>query len=134
MTSLLFEAIKADDPALASDFFFPREAFALVRAMNESDAYWQRLYARYVADIRALHRSLVAQEGGSAVGLDFVDLQIRRRPQWVVPGEEGNRLPYWAARHVILTYRRGNVTKDLEVRVLITWGSDWYITHLSEFR
>jgi hypothetical protein len=124
----LFEAIVHDDPARAADFFFPREAFSRVKAMREADAYWRRLFARYEADIHALHASTP-----DLARAEFVRLEIVRRGGWVLPGEEGNALPYHAARHNLLHYRVDGAERTLEVRVLITWGDRWYVTHLSEF-
>jgi hypothetical protein len=124
----LFLAIQRDDPSLAQDFFFPREAFAKVKAIAGADAYWQRLFARYAADIHALHESVTDLDRA-----EFDRLEIVRRGGWVVPGEEANALPYWAARHNLLHYRVGDDARTIEVRVVITWGERWYITHLSEF-
>ncbi len=129
MGARLFAAIQQDRPALARDFFFPREAFAHVKAMRESDRYWRRLYARYESDVHALHESLAGLEDAT-----FERLEVVRRGGFVLPGEEGNRLPYWAARHNRLHYRVGDRTRTFEVRVLITWGPRWYLIHLNEFR
>lgn len=124
----LFDAIVQDRPALAADFFFPREAFVLVKAMDRPERYHARLAQRFEADIHALHRTLSATPGAT-----FERLELTRRGGWVRPGEEGNRLPYWAARHARLHYRIGAVLHALEVRVLISWGTRWYVIHLSDF-
>jgi len=125
----LFEAIVHDDPARASDFFFPREAFALVKAIADPDGYWQRLYARYARDIHELHESLPDLEGA-----EYDHLEIIRRGGWVVRREEGNALPYWVARHNLMHYTLDGEAESFEVRVMITWGERWYVTHLKEFR
>lgn len=124
----LFEAIVRDDPARAEDFFFPRDAFNLVKAMARPDRYYERLHQRYVADIHTLHASVK-----DLARAEFVSLELGRRGAWVKPREEGNHLPYWAARHASLHYRVGDEPRALEVRVLITWGPRWYVIHLSEF-
>lgn len=125
----LFLAIQRDDPRIAQDFFFPREAFAKVKAITGADDYWRRLFARYATDIHALHESIADLDRA-----EFDRLEIVRRGGWVLPGEEANALPYWAARHNVLHYRAGGEARAIEVRVVITWGRRWYITHLSEFR
>jgi hypothetical protein len=126
----LFQAIVQDDPALALDreVFFPRDAFSQVKAMQQPERYFDKLRARFVADIHALHRRTPELGGAS-----FVKLALGRRGGWVRPGEEGNRLPYWAARHALLHYRVGKQVRTLEVRVLISWAQRWYVIHLSEF-
>ena len=124
----LFDAILHDRPALAADFFFPREAFLLVKAMERPERYYARLAQRFEADIHALHRKLAATPEAT-----FERLELTRRGGWVRAGEEGNRLPYWAARHARLHYRVGAQRRALEVRVLISWGARWYVIHLSDF-
>jgi hypothetical protein len=126
---LLWDAIVHDDPARAEAFFFPRAAFSEVKAIAKPERYWDKLHARFHADIHALHARLPA-----LTRAEFVRLELGKRGGYVLPGEEGNRLPYWAARHALLHYRVGTQPRTLEVRVLITWQERWYVIHLSEFR
>lgn len=125
----LFDAIVRDKPELARAVFFPREAFLLVKAMERPERYYARLDERFAADIHRLHAALVGHARA-----EFVRLDLGRRGGWVRRGEEGNRLPYWAARHATLHYRVDGQPKTLEVRVLISWGPRWYVIHLSEFQ
>lgn len=127
----LLSAIVHNDPSLAADFFFPQEAFRKVKAIPNPDRYWRKLFARYQVDIHALHEALGADE---SVQIEFERLEIVRRGGFVRRREEGNALPYWAARHNWLHFTRNGNPDKLEVRVLISWGERWYITHLSEFR
>lgn len=122
----LLSAIVQDDPALADAFFFPREAFKRVKAIAKPERYWDKLHARFEADVHRLHAQVPRQA-------EFVRLELGSRGGWVKVGEEGNKLPYWAARHAWLHYRAGGESHKLEVRVLITWQERWYLIHLSEF-
>ncbi len=124
----LFDAIVHDDPALADAMFFPREPFLKVKAMQDPGRYWDQLHARFVKDIHALHAGMP-----DAAHAQYERLDLSGRGGYVRPGEEGNRLPYWAARHNVLRYREGNERRTLEVRVLITWNDCFYVIHLSEF-
>jgi hypothetical protein len=111
------------------DFFFPREAFLVLKGIEDAGGYHDRLLARYVEDIHALHASTPDLDRA-----EFLRLELARRGGWVGVSEEANRLPYWASRHSSIVFRVGEEERRLEVRVLITWGERWYITHLSEFR
>ncbi|MDB4991583.1 MAG: hypothetical protein JWN04_6761, partial [Myxococcaceae bacterium] len=93
------------------------------------ERYFDKLEARFVRDIHALH-----QATGGLSEASFVRLELGTRGGWVRPGEEGNRLGYWAARHALLHYRLGSDERVLEVRVLISWQQRWYVIHLSEFQ
>ena len=124
----LFDAIVHDDPQRAADFFFPREAFLLVKAMDHPERYYDRLRRRFDADVHALHAATP-----DLARAQFDHLELVPRGGWVAVGDEGNRLPYWACRHAWLHYRVGEEARKIEVRVLITWDDRWYVIHLSEF-
>ena len=125
---LLFDAIVHDEPARAQAFFFPRDAFLQVKAIAHPERYYARLRSRFDADIHALHAKTPDLERAT-----FERLELVTRGGFVRPGEEGNRLPYWASRHAWLHYRVGEAPRKIELRVLITWDERWYVIHLSEF-
>lgn len=125
----LFDAIVRDQPTLAEPAFFPRDAFVRVKAMQNPGRYYDKLHARFIQDIHTLHRAL----GQDASHATYERFELVKRGGYVKPGEEGNHLPYWAARHNWLHYRVGKQLKKLEVRVVITWEDRWYVIHLSEF-
>lgn len=125
----LWDAIVHDDPARAAGVFFPREPFLSIKAMRDPGRYYDRLRARFELDIHALH-----DKTPGIARAEFVRFELARRGGYVVPGEEGNRLPYWASRHSRLMYRVDGELRSFEVRVLIAWESAWFVIHLSEFR
>jgi len=125
----LFAAIVSGDPAGAADLFSPREAFVQIKAASDPNAIYDRLLRAYHADIRALHTA--TPDLGRA---EYVRVEFSRRRGYVVPGEEANRIPYWAQRHNVLIYRVGAEERRIELRVLIAWEGRWYLTHLSEFK
>lgn len=124
----LFEAIRNDQPTAVDDFFLPRDAFRAIKAISNPDRRYDTLLSAFHEDIHELHASL----RGLATA-EFDHLELIRRGGWVVVGEEGNRLPYWASRHSFIQYRTGGRNVRFEVRVLITWDDHWYVTHLNEF-
>jgi hypothetical protein len=124
----LFDAIVHDDPARAADFFFPRAAFVLVKAIPHPERYYDQLRRRFDTDIHALHAATP-----DLARAQFDHLELVTRGGWVAAGDEGNRLPYWACRHAWLHYRVAAEARKIEVRVLITWDDHWYVIHLSEF-
>jgi len=124
----LWDAIVHDDPALAGDVFFPREPFLRIKDMAEPGSYYDRLRARFEHDVHALHAS--TPDLDRAV---FGSLTLGHRGGYVRVHDEGNHLPYWAARHCRLNYSVGKQQRSLEVRVVIAWEQLWYVIHLSEF-
>jgi len=123
----LFDAILRDDPAAATDFFLSREAFRAIKGIADPDGLWDRIFRMYQDDIHELHAEIPA-------GAEFVRFEFSRRRAWVRLREESNRLPYWAQRHNSIVYRVGTEERRIEVRTMIAWDDQWFITHLSEFR
>lgn len=124
----LFEAVKRDDPSSVADFFLPRGAFALIKAIANPDRRYDVLFRAYVEDVHELHASQRDIARGT-----FARFELARRGGWTPIGEEGNRLPYYASRHSWLHYTVDGRPRSFEVRVMITWDDHWYITHLNEF-
>ncbi|MCA9537145.1 MAG: hypothetical protein KC593_25865 [Myxococcales bacterium] len=123
----LFAAILADEPESATAMFMPREVFRAIKGISDPDGLYDRIVRMYANDIHALHASIPADA-------EFVRFEFSGHRGWVGLREESNRLPYWAQRHSYITYRSGGREQRFEVRTMIAWGEQWYITHLSEFR
>lgn len=134
---VLLSGILADNPATASAAFLPEPAFALIKGVADPGRIYRRLIRAFEADVHALHEQVPA--GAVLAGLD-----LSRRRSWVERRQEANRLPYWSARHNTLRWRvpatgeapneAEEASGEFEVRTLITWDDQWYITHLREFR
>ncbi len=125
----LFAAIVANRPDLAESTFFPRDAFNLVKDIRDPGKYYDRLKRRFAQDIHDLHARLP-----DPTDAKFERFELANRGGFVRVHEEGNRLPYWAARHSFIHYRTAGRIERLEVRVFISWDDRWYVIHLNEFR
>ncbi len=121
---LLFQAIKQDDPTVAGDFFFPAEAFDLVKNMDDPSNYHRKLEAWYAEDIHAEHGRYF---GVKAMEFDSFELG---GCTWKEPLSQGNKLPYWSCRNSRIITRSGAKKFDYRIRALINWGSRWYVIHL----
>jgi hypothetical protein len=119
----LFTAIQRDDPSLASDFFFPHDAFMVLKGIADPGGYWTILHRHYERDIHALH----AVVPGGARYARFEP----KRATWQAMRTEANALPYWAVRHSLVHYTVDGADRTFELHVIIDWGPRWYVTHLS---
>jgi hypothetical protein len=124
----LLAAIAHDDPQLADEAFFPRPPFLLIKDIADPGRYYDQLRQRFATDIHALHARIPNAERAS-----YERFELSARGAFVRVHEEGNRLPYWAARHSFLYFRCGDKLEKIEIRVLISWDDHWYVIHLSEF-
>jgi len=126
---LLVRAIREGKPELATPFFFPRDAFRLVKAIRKPDRYFRRLLKLYHEDVLALRRGLAHPER-----IELVGFKLSRRVRWTPKGKEANALPYWDAYGSEVRVRDGDRTRALRVRVMITWDDQWYVTHLTRMK
>ena len=123
----LIAAIAAGDPARARGFFFPADAFDLVKDLPVPARYHRKLVGWYDEDIMKEHRRF--RKGDWR----FEKLELGRC-RWKEKGTEGNKLPYWSCRGNFVTATDGNRKRRFEIRVLINWGRNWYVTHLGPIR
>ncbi|MEJ7735096.1 MAG: hypothetical protein WKG00_38650 [Polyangiaceae bacterium] len=125
----LFDGVVADDPALAEPFWFPREPFTRLKAIDKPEKYWAQLHATYQADVHKLHRSRQSWQGAR-----FLGYTPGSAPTWVKPGDEGNSIGYWRSFRGKVRFEQGGKEESFEVRVTITWQGAWHITHLLPFK
>ncbi|MCS6899021.1 MAG: hypothetical protein NZX77_04540 [Polyangiaceae bacterium] len=127
----LFEAIQGNEPSKASDFFFPKEPFLVLKDIKSPGKYWDQLYRVYEEDIRKLHRKYRKDLEGAT----FEGFALGSIPTLVKPGEEGNKISYHRTFRGKLCYRTAQgKERFFEVRVMISWAGRWYITHLLPFK
>jgi len=122
----LVRALREDRPELALPFFFPADAFRLVKGIKDPDRYYKRLVRIYLDDVRAMRRTLRHPEQ-----VELLDFQLSRRGKWMERGREANALPYWTSYKSKVVVRDGERELVLPVRVMITWDERWYVTHLT---
>ncbi|MCK9462797.1 MAG: hypothetical protein M0R80_24510 [Proteobacteria bacterium] len=123
----LLAAIVAREPALAKGFFFPADAFDLVKAIASPGRYHRKLVLWYEQDILAEH------ERFADPSWRFRSLELGRC-RWQEKETEGNSLPYWSCRGNRVTAASGDRTRRFDITVLINWGDRWYVTHLGPIR
>lgn len=124
----LLPAILAGDPTPVRDLVFPLGPFTLLKDLPDPAAYHRRLVRWFEEDLRAKREEL-----GGVDALEFRRFRFGRC-EWVPKGGEGNRIPYWSCRRNRITAWTGRREIEVEIRVLIHWGRDWYVTHLGPVR
>lgn len=123
----LLDVFASGEVSAADDIFFPREVFKELKAIAKPDAYYQELMKRYRADLMAEHQK------AKGTPLTFVSFKLGSC-KWKAKGTEANSIPYWSCYRSKIKVKAGEgpaaKTSDIEIRTLINWGKDWYITHL----
>jgi hypothetical protein len=128
----LWQAIVADDPEVAMDFFFPLGAYEQVKDVGAPAADWKhRLVAAYARDIHALHSHLGNDVAlARLIGLDVPEGRVR----WVRPHEEYNKIGYFRVFGSKLRYDVDGTAHAFDVKSLISWRGQWYVVHLSAIK
>jgi hypothetical protein len=127
----LWEAIVADDPEKARDFFFPVEAYAQVKAIEKPERDWKyRLYKNFKRDVHNYHKRL----GKKRDEARFSSLELRNEPKWMKPGSEGNKIGYWRVTRSYIHYENAEGKKRrFDLTSMISWRGHWYVVHLHGF-
>ncbi len=129
----LVRAIEKDDPALARSFFFPVEAYEVVKAIKQPAKDWnRRLYRAFERSVHDYHKKL----GKHAEGTKLVRLDVNEeRAKWMEPGREGNKLGYFRVTRSQLVVEDGSgKQKKLDLSSMISWRGEWYVVHLHGFK
>ena len=123
-----WQAIVTDNPTVAMPFFFPLSAYLQVKAISNPASDWQqRLVGAYQQDIHALHASL----GAGAPTAQLAGIDVPSGAQWVQPGAEYNKLPYWRIYGTTVRYTVAGRPGSFRIASMISWRGHWYIVHLA---
>lgn len=126
--ALLWEAIVKNEPDLAKSFFFPVEAYEQVKAIKEPAKDWKyRLYKHFKRDIQQYHQRL----GKHRDEAKFLRLDVRRKPEWMKVGREGNLIGYYRVTRSLLYYEDHEGRElQLDLTSMISWRGQWFVVHL----
>jgi hypothetical protein len=122
----LFEAIVRDNPDLASDILFPRDAFETAHDATDPGRVWDaKIAASFRRGIHALHRKNKGLERAQFISFEIgrtVTQATVRRHEW--------KLPLWRVPHARLTYLLDGHTSRFDIGELTSWRGAWYITKM----
>lgn len=123
----LWQGIVDDNPQEAMPFFFPKSAYLQVKALSNAGAdYENRLIGFYNLDVHAAHRLL----GANAKNAKLVGVSVpAKAAEWILPGQETNKLSYYRVYGSRLTYTQDGTTKSFGLFSLISWRGEWYVVH-----
>ncbi len=125
MGRLMVDAINQKKPQVAASAFFPADPFRNLKGIQDPDAYHKQLVSWFEQD---LQREQIRYE--KELPLTYLGFQ-KGSCKWKEPGSEANTIAYWSCyrnQMKVKTSKGAEVT--IKVRVMINWGSEWYVTHL----
>ncbi len=122
----LLEAIVRDNPELASDILFPRDAFQKAHDATDPGKFWDgKLAASFRRGVHGLHKRTKEIERAQ-----FVSFEIGRTVTQATPRRHEWTLPLWRVPHARLTYVIDGRTARFDIGELTSWRGAWYVQRL----
>ena len=118
----LVETLNQGQFDAAVDLFFPLEAFKQLKGIAKPDAYHKQLLEWYRSDLEQEHMKIEKS-------WNFVSFKLGSC-KWKEKGTEANALPYWSCYNSKINVKNADKSGVIQVRTLINWGKEWYVTHL----
>jgi hypothetical protein len=122
----LLEAIAKDDPSLATDIVFPRDAYLLAKDSDEPGKQWDtKVMGAFRKQVHLLHKRT------SSVGrAQFTSFEIGQPIGQIVPKRHDMRLALWRVRHSRLGFSVDGKAAHFDVGELLSWQGAWYVVEL----
>jgi hypothetical protein len=122
----LLEAIAKDDPSLATDIVFPRDAYLLAKDAADPGKQWDaKVMGAFRKQVHIFHKRMS--------GLDhaqFTTFEIGQPIAQVVPKRRDMRMTLWRVRHSRLNFAIDGKAARFDIGELISWKGAWYVTQM----
>ena len=122
----LVEAIAKDDPLLAQDFVFPRDAYAASHDRSDASSVWdKKVLAAFGRDIHTLHKRIK-----NSAHAAFLTFELGHEVQQITPKPKDFDRPLWRAKHSKITISIDGKTDRIDIAEMMGWRGAWYVTRL----
>jgi len=122
----LVEAIAKDDPLLAQDFVFPRDAYAASHDRSDASSVWdKKVLAAFGRDIHTLHKRIKNSSHAT-----FLTFELGHEVQQITPKPKDFNRPLWRAKHSKITISIDGKTDRIDIAEMMGWRGAWYVTRL----
>lgn len=122
----LVEAIAQDNPDLAQDVLFPKDAFAATHEAKDAHREWTKKIAKpFQKAVSRLH----AQKKG-AERAKFSAFSLGAAPREVSPKRGELKRSLWRVKHSRLDITIDGKTLPIEIAEMTSWRGNWYVTRL----
>jgi hypothetical protein len=122
----LVEAIAHDDPTLAQDFVFPRDAYAASHDRSDASSVWdKKVLALFQRDVHALHKKIK-----NSAHATFLSFDLGHEVQQITPKPKDFNRPLWRVKHSKITVSIDGKTDRIDVPEMMGWRGAWYVTRL----
>lgn len=126
----LLEAIVQNNPDLANDAVFPREAFITVKDVPDPQKTWEKkVSGAFRRDVERLHKNLKG-----VAHAKFVSFELGHTITQTPPKKKDFNKPLWRVRHSKLIVSIEGKSHTIEISEMTAWRGAWYVTRLRNGR
>jgi hypothetical protein len=122
----LLEAIAKDDPSLATDIVFPRDAYIEVKDVADPGRQWdEKVMGAFRRNVHAIHKKTKGIERAQ-----LTSLELGQPISQVVPRRHDMNLTLWRVTRSRLNFMIDGRTLHSEIGELLSWRGAWYVLEL----
>jgi hypothetical protein len=119
----LLEAIAKDDPSLATDIVFPRDAYVTAKDAADPGKQWDdKVATAFQKQVHLLHKRTTGVERAM-----FTSFEMGVPISQVVPKKHDTRVALWKVRHCRLNFTIDGKLARIDVAELMSWRGAWYV-------
>lgn len=122
----LLEAIVHNNPELAADALFPRDAYVAMKDTIDPLKTWDRKVAsNFQRAVQRWHKQLKGVERAR-----FISFELGHSIVQVPPKKKDFKKPLWRMKHAKLTFSIDGKVRSIDVAEMTAWRGAWYVTRL----
>jgi hypothetical protein len=122
----LLEAIAKDDPDLATDLVFPRDAFLSVKDVPDPGKVWDtKVLAAFRKVVHALHKRTKGVERAT-----FTSFEVGQPASEAMPKRHDLKRMLWRSKRSRLGFVIDGKPGHFDVVEMTGWRGAWYVTRL----
>lgn len=122
----LLEAVAQNNPDLAGDVLFPREAFLAAKDASDPQKVWEKkISGSFRHGIERSHKHLKGVEHAK-----FVSFELGHAVTQVPAKKHDYKKALWHVKHSKLNFTVDGKPRHLEIGEMVAWRGSWYVTKL----
>ncbi|HEY8078688.1 MAG TPA: hypothetical protein VIF62_31370 [Labilithrix sp.] len=122
----LLEAIQQNNPDLANDVIFPRDAFAASKDLPDPQKAWEKkLSDRFRRAVDRTHNRTKNIEQAK-----FVSFELGHAIVQLTPRKKDFKKPLWRVKHSRLNLSVDGKPRHIDIAEMTAWRGSWYVTRL----
>jgi len=122
----LLEAVAQNNPDLANDVVFPRDAYTATKDLADPSKAWdKRVQGAFRRHVERLHKHMKGVEHAK-----FVSFELGHAVLQITPKKKNFKKPLWRVKHSTITFTIDGKTRHLEIAEMTAWRGSWYVTRL----